>query len=121
MSILPVQGIGPPPVNQPLTYVTSTNQSGIVAILAGFSLGIILLSTGVRLYAKHNSGPLRGDDFAFYMAALIALSQTALIFWLVSLGLGKSVELLNVDELRYLQKVCQSWKMVKRIRDRAGR
>ncbi|KAH7381575.1 hypothetical protein BKA66DRAFT_570710 [Pyrenochaeta sp. MPI-SDFR-AT-0127] len=98
------QAVDLPHIDEPLTFVNATNQSGVIAIVTGFSLGIILLSTVVRLYARHCSGLLRADDVAFYVAVLFALSQTGLVFWLVSQGLGKAVELLSQEELKLLQR-----------------
>lgn len=97
-------------VNTPLASISATNQSGTIAILAGFSLGLLLLSTGVRLYAKRYAGLLRGDDLAFYFAVIVAIVQASLVFFLVSRRLGKVVGLLTLEELERIQKVSEKTK-----------
>jgi hypothetical protein len=95
----------PPGVSAPLTAVTPTNQSGIIAILTGFSFGLVLLSTGVRIHVRRGAGAFRADDLACYAAVLFAIVQTSIVFWMVSLGLGKVVELLSATEVAQLQRV----------------
>lgn len=93
-----------------LTFVSPANQTGIIAILTSFSLGLILLSTGVRLYAKRYAGVCRSDDVAFYLAVCFGLVQMAVVFFLVSQGWGKIVDLLSPEELRSIQRVSRSCK-----------
>jgi hypothetical protein len=93
-------------IRPPLTDVTPSDQRGIIAILTGFSLGLLLLSTGVRLYAKRYAGVLRGDDIACYLVVLFGIAQSGVAFYLVKLGWGKAVDLLDKHELKTMQKVC---------------
>lgn len=91
-------------IHPPLTAVTPTDQTGIIAILTGFSLGLILLSSVVRLYARRSTRIARSDDVAFYSAVTIALAQTGLVLYLVSAGLGKSVEALEPAAIKTLEQ-----------------
>lgn len=89
----------------PLTAVSPTDQSGIIAILTSFSLSLVLLSTGVRVYAKRYAGVFRSDDLAFYAAVVFAVVQTAVVFFLMTRGWGKVVGLMSEDDLRSVQRV----------------
>ena len=91
-------------IRPPLTSVTPTNQTGIIAILTGFSLGLVLLSILVRLYIRRNASIQRCDNCAFYAATIFALAEISVTLWLVDGGLGKSVELLTVGEVEILER-----------------
>jgi len=92
-------------MHAPLTSASPSDQTSIIAILTGFALGLILLSTGVRLHARRYSGVFRPDDCAFYFAVFFALTQTGFVFYLVSEGLGKTVDSLRADELESVERV----------------
>jgi hypothetical protein len=94
-----------PNISPPLTHVTPYDQSGVIAVLTGFSLGLLLLGTGVRLYAKRYAGILRGDNIAFYLAVVFGIVQSAVAFYLVKLGWGKVTDMLSDSDLRSIRRV----------------
>jgi hypothetical protein len=96
----------PSNIRPPLTLVTLSDQRGIIAIVTGFSIGLQLLSTGVRVYAKQYAGVLRGDDIAFYLAVIFGIAQSGVALYLVKLGWGRLVDLLDEQDLKTLRKVC---------------
>ncbi|KAF1934393.1 uncharacterized protein M421DRAFT_521 [Didymella exigua CBS 183.55] len=91
-------------IHAPLTAVTPQDQTGIIAILAGFSVGLLLLSTAVRVWARRNAGSRNGDDCTFYAGMVIGLGEAGLTLWLIGEGLGKSVEGLDEGVVRTLEQ-----------------
>lgn len=85
--------ISPPP-----TFISTNNHTGLIAILAGFSVGLFLFSSFIRLYAKRHSS-IRSDDITFSAGAVFALVQAGLVFYLVNQGLGKTFDDLDEEEL----------------------
>jgi hypothetical protein len=57
-------------VTAPLEVISDTDQGGLVAILAAFSLGLILVSLPVRTYARTKMSTYRVDDWAFLCACV---------------------------------------------------
>ncbi|KAL6712603.1 hypothetical protein ACN47E_000480 [Coniothyrium glycines] len=91
-------------VTSPLTALTKLNQNGIIAIITGFSFGLVLLSTGIRVYARRHAGKCRSDDLAFYAAVFFATGQSAMMFFLLTQGLGKSFDLIQPAEFVTIQR-----------------
>jgi hypothetical protein len=91
-SVLPTEHVE---IHPPLTSITPTNQTGIIAILTAFSLGLIILSALVRMYARQNTISHHSDDTAFYAAFVFGIAEVSLTLYLVSIGLGKAAELLD--------------------------
>lgn len=63
----------------------------MIAILAGFSLGLLVLAVLVRLYARRAAGRARSDDCAFYAGVLCGAGEVCVTLAMVGGGLGKSV------------------------------
>lgn len=61
-TLLP-SGVSPAP-----EVVNHDNQSGVIAIITAFSLGLILLSACMKLYARKYFRKFRHDDITFALA-----------------------------------------------------
>lgn len=84
-------------IRPPLTEVSETNQTGIIAILTGFTLGLLLLSILVRLYVRRerNTGRQNHDDYAFYLGVVLGLAEVCVTLWLIDKGMGKNFSMLG--------------------------
>jgi hypothetical protein len=60
----------PEGITEPLASISSQDQSGLIAIFTAFSLGLILLATATRIYARHEFRLYRLDDFTFIAATV---------------------------------------------------
>jgi hypothetical protein len=89
----------------PPTYIDATNQNGVIAIVTGFSLCVVLLSVGVRLYARRYASVYRWDDVAFYVTAALGVGQIAVGLYMVGKGLGKTVEKLGKENFVTIKNV----------------
>jgi hypothetical protein len=94
----------PSPAAAP-TYIDATNQNGVIAIVTGFSLCVVLLSGGVRLYARRYASAYRWDDVAFYITAVLGVGQVAVGLYMVGEGLGKTVEKLGKENFVDIRNV----------------
>lgn len=90
-------------IRPPLTEVSPTNQTGVIAILTGFSLGLLLLSILVRLYPRRNAR-LQSCDCAFYLAVVFGLAEVSTTAWLISIGLGKNIDMLDEVAIRVVER-----------------
>lgn len=57
-------------VSRPYQLINDEDQSGLIAILAAFSLSLIVTSVPIRTYVRGKLGSLGRDDYAFYAAAV---------------------------------------------------
>ncbi|KAF2255633.1 hypothetical protein BU26DRAFT_557142 [Trematosphaeria pertusa] len=94
----------PAGITPPYAAINDHDQSGLIAILAGFSLGLVLLSAGIRMYARRYSGDYRIDDYTIFAAVGFAIIQSSLVFYEVAVGLGKEWTDLEVDQLVKIRK-----------------
>ena len=69
----------PEGISKPLASINADDQSGLIAILTAFSLGLVLLSVGTRIYARHEFRAYRIDDLTFFAAAVSAFVR-ALVY-----------------------------------------
>jgi len=92
-------------IRPPLTEVSETNQTGIIAILTGFTLALLLLSILVRLYVRRerNTGRLNHDDYAFYLGVMLGLAEVCVTLWLIDEGMGKNSNMLGDANLGRIQ------------------
>lgn len=60
----------PSGITPPYAAVNDSDTSGLIAILAAFALGLILISISVRIYARHNFTTYRADDYFFFAASV---------------------------------------------------
>lgn len=60
----------PEGITKPLATIDSENQSGLIAIIAAFSLGLVLIATVTRIYARHELRLYRFDDLTYFLAAV---------------------------------------------------
>ncbi|CAI6335550.1 unnamed protein product [Periconia digitata] len=95
----------PEGVSKPLLSINSQDQSGLIAILTAFALGLVLLSVAARLYARHEFRLFRIDDYLFIAATIFAVIQTALVFRQLRDGLGKSEEQIDPSVRLAVQKL----------------
>jgi hypothetical protein len=109
-------------VTAPLEVISDTDQGGLVAILAAFSLSLVLVSLPVRTYARTKMSTYRVDDWAFLcacvrfhdifrksMTLLTALQffsfvQASIVFYEIHIGFGKSADLVDPMEIEPMQK-----------------
>ena len=96
----------PMTTSAPPTYISAQNQNGVIAIVTGFSLCVVLLSVGVRLYARRYASAYRWDDAAFYATAALGVGQIAVGLYMVGKGLGKTVMELGVENFLKIRNVC---------------
>lgn len=68
----------PAGITPPYAAINDHDQSGLIAILAGFSLGLVLLSAGIRMYARRYSGDYRIDDYTIF-AAVVSCSDEGVV------------------------------------------
>lgn len=54
----------------PLATIDKDDQGGLIAILTAFSLTLVLMSVGIRFYAKKEWRAYKSDDFAFFAAVV---------------------------------------------------
>jgi len=57
-------------ITKPLASINSRDQSGLIAILSAFSLGLVLLSIATRIHARHQFRLYRIDDYTFFAATV---------------------------------------------------
>ncbi|KAF2178014.1 hypothetical protein K469DRAFT_347739 [Zopfia rhizophila CBS 207.26] len=95
----------PSGISEPLAAIGDKDQSGLIAILAAFALGLVLLSITVRIYARHNFISYRVDDFTFFAASAFAIIQASLVFRELSSGLGKLGSSLPSEQTASIQKI----------------
>jgi hypothetical protein len=58
-------------VSAPLEVISDTDQGGLVAILAAFSLSLVLIiSLPIRTYVRSTMSTYKLDDYAFLGAAV---------------------------------------------------
>jgi len=55
----------PDGISAPLETISSTDQGGLVAILAAFALCLVLVSFPIRTYVRSKVGTYKMDDYAF--------------------------------------------------------
>jgi len=60
----------PEGISGPLAGINSQDQSGLIAILTAFSLGLVLLSIATRIYARREFRSYRVDDYTFFAASV---------------------------------------------------
>ena len=60
----------PSGVSAPLTAINSKDKSGLVAIIAGFELGLVLLAIAVKACTRNYFRHLRYDDIMFCLAVV---------------------------------------------------
>lgn len=82
-------------IRPPLTEISETNQTGIIAILTGFTLSLLLLSILVRLYVRRNAGRQSCDDWAFYLSVVLGLAEVGVTLWLIDVGMGKNFSMVG--------------------------
>lgn len=74
----------PEGITKPPASINSQDQSGLIAILTAFSLGLVLLSIATRIYVRHELRLYRIDDFTFFVATVCMSSVchvNALLIW----------------------------------------
>ncbi|PVI01607.1 hypothetical protein DM02DRAFT_341538 [Periconia macrospinosa] len=95
----------PEGISKPLAGINAQDQSGLIAILTAFALGLVLLSIGTRIYARHEFRLYRIDDFTFFAATGFAVVQFSLIFEELRQGLGKSEDQISPTVVPRMQKL----------------
>lgn len=60
----------PPGISAPYAAINAHDQSGLIAILAAFALGLVLVSISIRIYARHHFAGYRVDDYTFFAASV---------------------------------------------------
>ena len=58
-------------ISTPLEVISDTDQGGLVAILAAFSLSLVLIiSLPIRTYVRSTMSTYKLDDYAFLVASV---------------------------------------------------
>lgn len=96
-----------PGVSKPLETVSSDDLGGLIAILAAFSLGLIVTAFGIRWYARAKIKAYKVDDLLFLAAAFFAAVQATCVFFGLRIGLGRVDKLLVPQLIELLEKVSQ--------------
>ena len=65
----------PSGISAPLAAINSQDQSGLIAIIAGFALGLALLGGGVKAYIRNYFRHFRYDDIMFCLAMVCRFWQ----------------------------------------------
>lgn len=60
----------PAGITPPLAEINGSDQAGLVAILAAFALGLVVVSFPIRTYVRSKLGAYKPDDYAFILAAV---------------------------------------------------
>lgn len=62
----------PPGISPPLTFIDDHDQSGAIAVISGFSLGLVLLSAVIRIFTRRhrNNGVVQYNDYAFFIGVV---------------------------------------------------
>ncbi len=111
----------------PFAVVTPTDHSAWIIIATAFGLSCVLLFSFIRLFIRLTIAPPFGLDDAFLGSAtvcfpciryisqrclatyhhlqVISIVQSSITLYAASLGLGKSIELVNPEGLAKVQKV----------------
>jgi hypothetical protein len=95
----------PPGVSAPYAAINATDQSGLIAILAAFALGLVLVSISIRLYARHHFAGYRVDDYTFFAASILSVIQASLVLQALAEGQGKISGNLSPDKSNSIQKL----------------
>ncbi|CAN8104704.1 unnamed protein product [Discula destructiva] len=91
----------PPRVSPPLTFINDEDQSGVIAVVSGFSLGLVLLSAVIRVFTKRYTcnDNVQYNDWVFFLAVIIAVIQSVVVCVAINVGLGKATNFLTDKEL----------------------
>ncbi|KAF2437208.1 hypothetical protein P171DRAFT_492310 [Karstenula rhodostoma CBS 690.94] len=93
-------GVSPPP-----EVINHDNQSGVIAIIAGFSLGLALLSVCMKLYARKYFRKFRHDDITFAPAVHgFTIVQSSVVFFQSHDGLCATFLKLTWDQKKTIRK-----------------
>jgi hypothetical protein len=60
----------PSGISAPPETITDSDKGALIAILAGFSLSLVLVSIPIRTYARSKIGRYKADDYAFLAASV---------------------------------------------------
>lgn len=109
----------PSNVSPPPEVISYENQSGLIAIIAGFALGMIVLSAFMKLYARKYFRNFRHDDLTFtlavvsseqipvyysYFRQILAIAQSSVVFYEIRDGFGVVFAIISEDHRKSLQK-----------------
>ncbi|KAL5434617.1 hypothetical protein PMIN05_007697 [Paraphaeosphaeria minitans] len=100
----PVSTRLPSNVSPPPEVISYDNQSGVIAIITGFSLSLILLSACMKLYARKYFRAFWHDDITFALAVGFAIVQGSVVFFQIHDGLGVIFANLAWDQKMTIRK-----------------
>ncbi|KAL5375138.1 hypothetical protein DPSP01_011451 [Paraphaeosphaeria sporulosa] len=92
-------GVSPPP-----EVINHDNQSGVIAIITGFSLGLVLLAACMKLFARKYFRNFRHDDVTFALAIVFAVVQSSVVCFQIHVGLGVTFANLTWDQKMTIRK-----------------
>lgn len=96
----------PPGYSEPFTVITDTDHGAWIIIATALGLSQILLFAGIRIFVRCVINPgLAFDDLMIFTATGFAVLQASLVLGACHMGLGKSVELISVENQHTLQKL----------------
>ncbi|PMD36735.1 hypothetical protein L207DRAFT_532336 [Hyaloscypha variabilis F] len=94
----------PSGITAPLESISSTDVGGLVAILSAFALSLVLVSFPIRVYVRSKFSAYKSDDYAFVLATVFAILQASGVFYELGHGLGKSIDLVDPQNLIKIQR-----------------
>ncbi|RDW81019.1 uncharacterized protein DSM5745_04576 [Aspergillus mulundensis] len=94
----------PPGYSPPFQVVDDLHHGAWIIIVAALGLVLSLVSFSIRLYVRLALHPPFGkDDYVLLGATIVAIIQVSLIFEAAAKGLGTSMTLIDIKDLRIIQ------------------
>ncbi|EME87456.1 uncharacterized protein MYCFIDRAFT_205678, partial [Pseudocercospora fijiensis CIRAD86] len=89
----------------PFAIITKDDHGGLIIIATALGLALALLSIAIRVYVKWMSSQRAGiDDLLLAVGAMFAFIQESVILAACARGLGRSMSLLDLSSIRYIEK-----------------
>lgn len=116
----------PPGQSAPAEFIDSTHHAGWIIISTAIGLTLFVFCLFIRLYVRLAISPITGvadyvlagtgvklrkflsvleDKNMLTPLQVFGIVQSCLVFWEASIGLGNSIELINLNDVQQLQKV----------------
>ncbi|KAK2764534.1 hypothetical protein FQN54_009229 [Arachnomyces sp. PD_36] len=95
----------PPGQSPPFEVIDSDHRGGVIVIVAACALVLSLVAVLIRVYVRLLLSPPFGlDDHVLLGATTVAIVQSVIVFWNVSIGFGTSIHLLDDDHIHRIQR-----------------
>ncbi|KAH8591594.1 hypothetical protein B0O99DRAFT_493305, partial [Bisporella sp. PMI_857] len=94
-----------PGVSAPLKTISDNDMGALIAIIAAFSIPVVLKLLSIRGYSRLKLSTYKIDDFTFIGAVAFAIPQVSSVFYALKEGLGKTLELVENSSYERIAKV----------------